>query len=364
VRESFARARRLAPLQTLHRGAGPVGSAPIVAQPQVSALAASGTSAVFLVLTVDPSEAAAARVRDVCANMPAFVRSVGRRDPSGGLSCVVAIGAEAWERIAPGRTRPAQLHAFVALTDGPRSAPATPGDLLFHIRANRRDFCHELSRIVIDKLGDAIQVIDETHGFAYMDNRDLIGFVDGTENPEGDDRSLWTVVGDEDPENAGGSYVTVQRYVTDFEKWDALPTEEQENAIGRTKADDIELDDAPPSAHKERTTIERGGEEHKIVRHNMAWGSTRESGTYFIGYARDLSVTEEMLKRMFVAAADGVYDRLVDFSRPVTGTNFFAPSLEVLEALAGPPVQAAADSPTAAVPSESTLGIGSLRSVR
>jgi porphyrinogen peroxidase len=337
-----------------------------VAQPQVSALAVSGTSAVFLVLTVNPSEGAAARVRDVCANMPAFVRSVGRRDSSAGLSCVVAIGAEAWEHLAPGRTRPAQLHAFRALTDGPRSAPATPGDLLFHIRANRRDFCHELSRIVIDKLGDAVQVIDETHGFAYMDNRDLIGFVDGTENPEGDERSLWTVVGDEDPENAGGSYITVQRYVTDFAKWNALPTEEQENAIGRTKADDIELDDAvcPPSAHKERTTIERDGEEHKIVRHNMAWGSTRESGTYFIGYARDLWVTEEMLRRMFVADADGVYDRLVDFSRPVTGTNFFAPSLEVLEALAGPPVQTAAHSPTAAAPSDSTLGIGSLRSVR
>ena len=337
-----------------------------MAGPQVSPLAFSGTSAVFLVLTVSPSEDAAARVRDVCANMPAFVRSVGRRDSGGGLSCVVAIGADAWERLAPGKIRPAQLHAFRALTDGPRTAPATPGDLLFHIRANRRDFCHELSRIVIDKLGDAVQVVDETHGFAYMDNRDLIGFVDGTENPEGDARNLWTVVGDEEPDNAGGSYVTVQRYVTDFAKWGALPTEEQEKAIGRTKADDIELDDtvSPPSAHKERTTIVRDGEEHKILRHNMAWGSTAESGTYFIGYARDLSVTEEMLQRMFVADADGVYDRLVDFSRPVTGTNFFAPSLEVLEALADQPVQAAADSPTATTPPDGTLGIGSLRSVR
>ncbi len=337
-----------------------------MAEPQVSALASSGTSAVFLVLTVSPGEDAAARVRDVCANMPAFVRSVGRRDSGGGLSCVVAIGADAWERLAPGRTRPAQLHAFRALADGPRTAPATPGDLLFHIRANRRDFCHELSRIVIDKLGDAVQVVDETHGFAYMDNRDLIGFVDGTENPAGGARNLWTVVGDEEPDNAGGSYVTVQRYVTDFATWGALPTEEQEKAIGRTKADDIELDDtvSPPSAHKERTTIVRDGEEHKILRHNMAWGSTAESGTYFIGYARDLSVTEDMLHRMFVADADGVYDRLVDFSTPVTGTNFFAPSLEVLEALADQPVQAAADAPTAATPCDGALGIGSLRSVR
>src|SRR5262249_26637446 len=157
-----------------------------VTESQVSALASSGTSAVFLVLTVSPGEDAAARVREVCANVPAFVRSVGRRHPGGGLSCVVAIGAHAWDRLAPGKPRPAQLHAFRALTDGPRTAPATPGDLLFHIRANRRDFCHELSRIVIDKLGDAVQVVDETHGFVYMDNRDLIGFVDGTENPEGD----------------------------------------------------------------------------------------------------------------------------------------------------------------------------------
>jgi putative iron-dependent peroxidase len=333
-----------------------------MADPQVSARAPSGTSAIFLVLTVSPGQDAAARVRDVCANMPAFVRSVGRRDSKGGLSCVVAIGADAWERLAPGKTRPAQLHPFRALTDGSRTAPATPGDLLLHIRANRRDFCHELARIVIDKLGDAVQIVDETHGFAYMDNRDLIGFVDGTENPEGDERNLWTVVGDEDPDNAGGSYVTVQRYVTDFAKWGALPTEEQENAIGRTKSDDIELDDAPPSAHKERTTIVRDGEEHKILRHNMAWGSTAESGTYFIGYARDLSVTEDMLQRMFVADADGVYDRLVDFSRPVSGTNFFAPSLEVLEALADAPVQAAAESPTAIMPCAGTLGIGSLRS--
>ena len=184
-----------------------------MAESQVSPLALSGTSAVFLVLTVSPSEDAAARVRDVCANMPAFVRSVGRRDSRGGLSCLVGIGADAWELLAPGKPRPAQLHAFRALTDGPRTAPATPGDLLFHIRANRRDFCHELSRIVMDKLGDAVQVVDETHGFAYMDNRDLIGFVDGTENPTGNEAVVFTVVGDEDPEFAGGSYVLDRKSV-------------------------------------------------------------------------------------------------------------------------------------------------------
>jgi putative iron-dependent peroxidase len=155
-----------------------------------------------------------------------------------------------------------------------------------------------------------------------MDNRDLIGVVDGTENPDGGERRLWTIVGEEDSDHAGGTYVTVQRYVTDFAKWGAIATEEQERAIGRTKADDIELDDAvvPPSAHKERTTIVRDGEEHKIVRHNLAWGTSGESGTFFIAYARELAVTEEMLERMFVADTEA-YDRLVDFNRPVTGTH-------------------------------------------
>ena len=337
-----------------------------MAEPQVSTLASSGSSALFLILSVGPSEADAACVREVCAMVPTLVRSIGRRDTAGGLSCVVGIGADAWDRLVPGRSRPLQLHPFRALADGPRTAPATPGDVLLHVRAERRDFCHELVRVIIDKLGDAAQVIDETHGFNYMDNRDLIGFVDGTENPDGAERRLWTIVGEEDPDHAGGTYVTVQRYVTDFAKWGAIATEEQERAIGRTKADDIELDDdvCPPSAHKARTTIVRDGEEHKIVRHNLAWGTSSESGTFFIAYARDLSVTEEMLERMFVADPDGVYDRLVDFSRPVTGTHFFAPSLEVLEALADPPAEGLApeDAPQEeAAASDGTLGIGSLR---
>jgi putative iron-dependent peroxidase len=338
-----------------------------MAESQVSSLASPGSSAVFLTLCIGPADADAARAREVCAMVPTLVRSVGHRDDSAQLSCLVAFGADAWERLVPGRGRPKQLHVFRALSDGPRTAPATDGDLFLHVRAERRDFCHELSRLIMAKLGDAVRVADETHGFGYMDNRDLVGFVDGTENPEGEARAQWTIVGEEDPDHAGGSYVTVQRYVTDFAKWGSIPTEEQERVIGRTKADDIELDDdaCPPSAHKARTTIVRGdGEEQKIVRHNLAWGTSTESGTFFIAYARDLSVTEEMLERMFVADAAGVYDRLLDFSRPVTGVNFFAPSLEVLEALADPPAPAESEvaAPDAASPvSDGALGIGSLR---
>jgi putative iron-dependent peroxidase len=331
-----------------------------MAQPQSGILAGPGRSALFLTYTLGPGGDDAAQVRDVCASIPTLVRSVGHRDDTAALSCIVAIGADGWERLAPGRARPAQLHPFRELADGPRKAPSTPGDLLLHIRAERQDFCYELARVIAIKLGRAATVVDETSGFAYMDSRDLIGFVDGTENPGADERAQFVIVGDEDAEHAGGSYVTTQRYVTDFARWNASTTEEQEAAIGRTKADDIELDDAtcPPSAHKARTTITRDGAEQKILRQNRAWGTTSESGTYFIAYARDLSVTEEMLQRMFVADADGVYDRLVDFATAVTGTNFFAPSLDVLESLADAPADGG---PAATGPGQATLGIGDLR---
>ena len=345
-----------------------------MAQQQNGILAGPGRSALFITLAVGPSADDVARAREVCAAIPTLVRSVGHRDETAALSCVVAIGADAWERLVPAGTAPAQLHPFREIADGPRRAPSTPGDLLLHIRAERTDFCHELARVISVKLGGATSVIDETSAFVYMDNRDLIGFVDGTENPAADERARFVLVGDEDPEHAGGSYVTTQRYVTDFARWNACTTEDQEGAIGRTKADDIELDDAAPSAHKSRTTITRDGAEQKILRQNRAWGTTSESGTYFIGYARDLSVTEEMLQRMYVADADGVYDRLVDFTTPVTGTNFFAPSLDVLEALADQPTQAASAevsaaetaAPAATPPAgeAATLGIGDLRGGR
>lgn len=318
-----------------------------MATPQEAIQSGPGRCARFLVLAVaDPAAAAAA-----LAGVPNLVRAVGQRDDGAALSCVVAIGADAWERLLPGRRRPAQLHPFRPLADGGRVAPATPGDVLLHLRAEREDLVHELARLILERLGAAATVVEEVHGFAYLDSRDLIGFVDGTENPQGEERRAATIVGAEDAEHAGGSYVTTQRYVTDFTAWQALSTEAQEAVIGRRKADDVELDAAPPSAHKERAKIVRDGVEHKILRHNRAFGSARESGTFFIAYARDLSVTEGMLERMFVADADGVYDRLLDFARPVSGTHFFAPSLEVLEALGEPPPTAPADG----------LAIGSLR---
>ena len=202
------------------------------------------------------------------------------------------------------------------------------------------------------RLGEAISPVDEVHGFRYFDARDLLGFVDGTENPAGQAAMDATLIGAEDAAFAGGSYVIVQKYLHDLAGWNALPTEEQERIIGRTKVSDIELDDAskPSSAHNALTTIVEDGKEIKILRDNMPFGRAGgEFGTYFIGYSRSPGTIEQMLENMFIGKPPGNYDRLLDFSRAVTGSLFFVPSATFLDNVT------ADERPAAMVPGSSGL---------
>jgi putative iron-dependent peroxidase len=231
-------------------------------------------------------------------------------------------------------------------------------------------------------LGDAVATADEVYGFRYFDERDLLGFVDGTENPTDQPAIDAVTIREEDPAFAGGSYVIVQKYLHDLNGWNALPTEVQERIIGRTKLSDVELDDAvkPTSAHNALTTIVEDGKEIKILRENMAFGRAGqgEFGTYFIGYSRSPRTTEQMLENMFIGRPPGNYDRLLDFSRAVTGSLFFVPSVSFLEAVTpdAPMPPAATSGPSEAEPSplplslplplpvpasDGSLGIGSLK---
>jgi len=293
-------------------------------------------SAVFLTLTLDKGTDAAATVRDVLSSVGETVKNVAFRDLDAALACTVGIGADVWP-VLTGRPLPAALHPFTPIVGAHHTAVATPGDLLLHIRSERYDLCFELERQLLDQFGDAVEVADETIGFRYFDMRDLLGFVDGTANPVGQALPLATLVDDEDPAHSGGSYVVVQKYVHPIAAWQALTTEQQEAIIGRSKADNIELDDAETGqkSHKTLATIEVGGQEHDILRDNMPFGSpgTAQFGTYFIGYTRHLWVIEKMLQRMFIGEPVGLHDRLLDFSVPVTGAAFFAPSASFLESL-------------------------------
>src|SRR5262250_974389 len=305
----------------------------VVAQPVSAPLT---RAAIFLIATINPGAENRAAVRSFCADVGGLIRAVEFRDLEAGLSCVIGIGSDAWDHLF-GKPRPAELHPFREVRAGPRHAVSTPGDLMFHIRAKRMDLCFEMAAQIMARLAGAVTAIDEVHGFRYFDDRDLLGFVDGTENPRGEALIDAALIGEEDPAFAGGSYVIVQKYLHDLPGWNALSTEAQERIIGRTKLADIELEDSvkPTSAHSALNTITENGKELKILRDNMPFGSvgTAEFGTYFIGYCRTPRVTEQMIKNMFIGRPPGNYDRLLDFSRAVTGTLFFCPSQTFLESV-------------------------------
>jgi putative iron-dependent peroxidase len=294
-------------------------------------------AAIFLVAKLNPGSENRAILRSFCGDLAALVRAVEFRDLEGGLSCVIGFGSDAWDRLF-GRPRPVELHTFREIRAGARHAVSTPGDLLFHIRAKRMDLSFELATQIMTRIGSAVSPVDEVQGFRYFDDRDLMGFVDGTENPRGAAAAEAVVVGEEDSEFAGGSYVIVQKYLHDLDAWNALSIETQERIIGRTKLSDIELDDSvkPTSAHSALTTIVENGKEVKILRDNMPFGRPGygEFGTYFIGYSRSPRTIEQMLENMFVGRPPGNYDRILDFSRAVTGNLFFVPSATFLENVA------------------------------
>jgi putative iron-dependent peroxidase len=341
---------------------------PIVSAPEPQPILSIPTeAAIFLVLTVAPGSEA--DVADVLADAAGLKRSVGFRVPEAELTLVVGIGASLWDRLVGG-PRPAGLHPFRELSGPRHTAVATPGDLLFHIRAHRFDMCFELAQRLTDRLRGLAEVVDEVHGFRSFDERDVLGFVDGTENPEGQAAADAVLIGDEDPGFAGGSYVIVQKYVHDLRAWDALPTEAQELAIGRTKLNDLELPDEvkPPNSHLALNVITGpDGEERQIMRFNMPFGNVgrEEFGTYFIGYANTSELIEQMLTNMFIGDPPGTTDRILDFSTAVTGCLFFIPAAELLENLAaGVPEEGEASEAEPAAPpaaGDGSLSIGSLR---
>ena len=297
-----------------------------------------GESAIFMVFGLHETDEAKEKVKELCANFAAIVRSMRKRYPDLDPSAVMGFGSEAWGKLFPGRTRPRELAPFQEIRGQRHSAPSTPGDLFFHIRAKRVSAGYEMASIISDALAGAVTPVDEVQGFRYFDGRAIIGFVDGTENPEFDEAVDFAVIGDDDPDFTGGSYAFVQKYLHDMRAWNSLPVEEQEKAVGRRKFNDVELTDEekPENAHNAVTNItDADGNELKIVRSNMPFANPAkgEHGTYFIGYASTFATTRKMLENMFIGEPVGNTDRLLDFSTAVTGTLFFVPSFDLLEEL-------------------------------
>lgn len=304
-------------------------------KPQPGILPEANQSALFLVLKVLQPQGSRGKVVKVAAALPSLARKVGSIDPSAKLVCNIGFGSEFWDLISPEK-RPRGLRPFKAIEMEGRRAPNTGGDLLFHIVSKRHDLNFELARKLRIELGDAVEVMEEVHGFRYLDSRDLTGFIDGTENPKGKDRAPAALIGKEDPAFAGGSFVFTQRYVHDLQKWSGVPEREQDKVIGRRKRDSKELPDGikPPTSHIGRVVIEENGEELQIVRHSFPYGTLAEAGLFFIAYCKTLDIPEKMLSRMMGTSGDGMHDHLMNFTRAVSGATFFAPSLQTMRWIA------------------------------
>ncbi|MFT4020512.1 MAG: Dyp-type peroxidase [Acinetobacter sp.] len=255
--------------------------------------------------------------------------------PEAQIKLAIAFGPQLWTRL--NTTSP---HGFKQLEPeyGAFQMPVVEADILLHLASQRSDICFSLSQTFFNGIRDQVEVLDERVCFRYLDGRDLTGFIDGTENPQfPDDRAETALLGEDAGEFENGSFVFAQRYVHDLAKWQRLKVDAQENVIGRTKLESIELDDdvKPENAHIARTVIEdEDGEELEILRHSLPYGDGHgEQGLYFIAYTKDLSRIDRMLQRMFGTSGDGIHDRLLHFVTAVDGAYYFAPSEELLEAI-------------------------------
>ncbi|WP_432472437.1 Dyp-type peroxidase [Amphritea sp. HPY] len=297
--------------------------------------AAANSDAIFITLDLARTEDAVMQVRNVLAQCPSLEAGFRNQYPQADLHLTVAVGSHYWDIYSP-ELRPVELASFPIMANAEQSAPETPADLLLHIRSERHDLNYELAGRVVAMLGNNTQLVEEVHGFRYLDNRDLTGFVDGTENPEGEHRAEVAVVGEEDAPFTGGSYIHLQRYEHDLEAWNRIQVKQQEDIIGRTKEDNVEYAsvDKPLYSHTKRTSLKDSeGHSVEILRHSMPYGDLTRKGLLFASFARSPEPFKQMLESMIGGDKEGHTDHLLKYTRAVTGQAFFAPSVGFLKAL-------------------------------
>lgn len=289
---------------------------------------------IFMVWEFKDNLAVGDAFKKLCKLLINLNNSANVRFPVSRASCVMGIGYDAWLRLQLPVPLPKELAAFAPIVGAKHTAVSTKGDLHFHIRADTTSICYDMASAITDVLSPVAISTNEIHGFRYWDSRSILGFVDGTENPQGPDRELFSMIGDEDPVYKAGSYLFVQKYIHDLSAWKGLSTEQQEKVIGRSKSNDIEMDDdvKPSNSHIALANV---GDELKIVRDNMPFGnmSANEMGTYFIAYASTFSTVQKMLNNMFIGSPAGNYDRILDFSTAKTGSLYFVPTFNMIDDL-------------------------------
>ena len=295
----------------------------------------AGESVIFVMLSLKREDIEKEReiIADMADRMEAIQRSMNIRVAPETVKLSFGFSNRAWEYLFPTAKKPKELEDFQGVNGEHHTAPATPADLFLHVRAGQAATSYLVVDQIMSFLRPVVDVVDETHGFHYLEGRAIIDFIDGTENPVGEEAKEWAIIGAEDPEFINGSYAFAQKYIHDLDAWRALPTEVQEKDVGRRKYSDLELSDEEkdPRAHNIISQDNRDGEEHKIVRMNVVFANPGEGvrGTYFIGYARHWNVTRQMVTNMFTQD-----DRLLEYSTAEKGQLFFIPSKEILGRIA------------------------------
>ncbi|MCL6269955.1 Dyp-type peroxidase [Sansalvadorimonas sp. 2012CJ34-2] len=302
--------------------------------PQSGILPEANTDATFLVLLLQNDQKSLQTARQFSGSFPSLVDGLAAKYPDSKLSATLSFGSRAWKMLFKDQSYPQELAPFKSQRDGERLAPGTPGDILVHIRSDRKDINFELSRMVMAKLEDSALLEEEVSGFRYLESRDITGFVDGTENPERDNRAAVALVPEGQP-LAGGSYIQCQRYIHNMPAWESCPVHHQEQVIGRSKQDNVEFssEEKAPIAHIKRVSLKEDGKSLEILRHSMPYGDSQEHGLFFISYCHAARHFDLMLEEMIHADGDGHYDHLMNFTQAVTGNAFFAPSRDFLETL-------------------------------
>lgn len=293
----------------------------------------TNNNTIFMVWNIKSGIEVKETFKQLCVLIINLNNSGNVRFPNSGASVVMGISLEAWIKLDLPLPLPKEFEVFEQIAGSKHTAVSTRGDLHFHVRASENSYCIDTAAVISTLLQNIAVCVEEVHGFRYWDSRSILGFVDGTENPHGQERATFGIIGDEDPAYKGCSYLFVQQYLHNMSVWKSLPVSEQEKVIGRSKSDDIEMPDGvkPSNSHSALANV---GDDLKIVRDNMPFGKVgaNEMGTYFIAYASSFITIKKMLNNMFIGVPVGNYDRILDFSTAKTGTLFFVPTFDMLDA--------------------------------
>ncbi|RJX73656.1 Dyp-type peroxidase [Vibrio sinensis] len=304
----------------------------IAERAQLGVLSDPSTFAEYLTFVLK-STADTESVQDALSQIAGIEKSISQKDPSANLTITVALSKNGWPLILPDVPTPIHLTTFTEMQDGNRHFPSTAGDIFLIIKSERIDLNYQAAKYLLSAFRESADLVEDIQGFKYLDNRDLIDFVDGTENPKHQARIDAVLVKDDEEVHLGGSYLTVQRYVDKELEWQKQPQEYQEKVIGRTKFDNIELDDdvKPAWAHNNKSKVIIDDKEIKMLRQNRPFGNALEHGTMFIGFTADSNVIETSLRQMIHADSNGDYDRLLDFVDAKSGANYFVLSQTLME---------------------------------